>query len=243
MALQPNFPTKPARKIDNNLCFPEDLIQPRSGRNFYTNIRFTKYDRGFAGIGGGGFDLGLGSSVKLPLPRKLNDSQVIMWQEWSGTDLVKSLVGNVSGVLAGALSVAEGPVSTYMGKQLNPFQFMMYKRPGFKEHTLQWTFTPNNQRESDTLNQIINTCKRSSLPTPSGQFVMDYPNIALVSLITPGDYLFKFKPCAIIAVQVDFTGGGQPSFFKNGAPTIVNLTLQLKEIQLWNTQNYDTQGF
>ena len=53
----------------------------------------------------------------------------------------------------------------------------------------------------------------------------------------PSGYLFKLKPCAIIAVQVDYTGAGQPSFFKSGAPTIVNLTLQLKEYQLQSAQD------
>jgi len=37
-------------------------------------------------------------------------------------------------------------------------------------------------------------------------------------------------------VQVDYNGSGTPSFFKSGAPTIINLTLQLKEIQLWTSE-------
>ena len=48
----------------------------------------------------------------------------------------------------------------------------------------------------------------------------------------------KFRPCAVNGVSVDYTGAGVPSFFKNGAPTVINLTLQLTEIQLWDQTNY-----
>jgi hypothetical protein len=129
---------------------------------------------------------------------------------------------------------------TFTGNAVNPFQFMMFKRPGFKEHTLQWSLAPNTQQESDTLKKIINRCKKAALPSPSGGFapgLVKYPEIAMVSF-KPDKYLYKLKPCAIISVQVDYTGAGMPSFFKSGAPTIVNLTLQLKELQLWSQDNY-----
>lgn len=54
----------------------------------------------------------------------------------------------------------------------------------------------------------------------------------------PDKYLFKFQPCAIISVAIDHTAGGTPSFFKNGAPTVVGLSLKLKEIALWTQDNY-----
>lgn len=115
---------------------------------------------------------------------------------------------------------------------------MMFKRPNFKEHTLQWTLAPNTQEESETLKRIINQCKRAALPSGGRtDLMMQYPDMCTVSF-TPDNYLYKIKPCAIISVQVDYTGAGGPSFFKSGAPTVVNLTLQLKEIELWSKDNY-----
>ena len=67
---------------------------------------------------------------------------------------------------------------------------------------------------------------------------MNYPKVALVSF-KPANYLFTIKPCAIISVAVDYTGANGPSFFKNGAPTVVNLSLQLKEMQLRDAQTAD----
>jgi hypothetical protein len=189
----------------------------------------------------------LGNSVTLPFPRRLNDSEVIIWEEWSGTAAIgqglqavgqyipgAGQIGQLASQLASGLDMA----GTFSSQSVNPFQFMMFKRPNFKEHTLQWSLAPNTEQESETLKRIINTCKRAALPSGGRtDLMMRYPNICNVSF-TPDDYLFKIKPCAIVSVQVDYTGAGMPSFFKTGAPTIVNLSLQLKEIELWSKDNY-----
>ena len=41
-----------------------------------------------------------------------------------------------------------------------------------------------------------------------------------------------------MAVQTDFTAAGQPSFFNNGAPTIVNLTVSMRETELWTAEDF-----
>jgi hypothetical protein len=75
------------------------------------------------------------------------------------------------------------------------------------------------------------------LPSYNGPF-LKYPNLALIQLRPEDMYTFKFKPCAVSAVSVDYSGGGSPSFFKNGAPTVVNVAIQLKEVELWTQNDY-----
>lgn len=240
----PNFPTRPQRGFDVT-SFPNDLVSGQ--RQFYTSIMFMDYKFDFSSLmssaaGGGG-------QIKLPMPRRLNDAENIIWEEWSGTSTALNVGGNALGMagmptagnmVAGAQNIIEMG-STFTGTTVNPFMFMMFKRPTFKEHTLQWTLTPNSQQESDTLIKIINKCKKAALPTTSsmGAALMDYPKIAQVSLKAAGNdkYLYKFKPCAIISVEVEHTAAGMPSFFKSGAPTVVNLTLRLKEIQMWKSED------
>ena len=69
-----------------------------------------------------------------------------------------------------------------------------------------------------------------------GGYSYKYPKICQVSF-QPDNYLFQFKPCAVITVAADYTAAGGPSFFKSGAPTIVGLTLRLKEVQLWTSDD------
>jgi hypothetical protein len=100
---------------------------------------------------------GGGAAIKLPMPRRLNDAENIIWEEWSGKDVIiggaqslASLAGIPASLVSGITTVTEG-ASIATGRALNPFQYMMFKRPQFKEHTLSWTLTPNSPRESDTL--------------------------------------------------------------------------------------------
>jgi len=238
----PNFPQPPGRYNKDNNAFPNDLVQ--GTRQFYTRIGFGLYD---FSLSGGAGALSLGGSIKLPMPKRINDIENIIWEEWSATQaaqgaaegVVTRTLGQVFGTsLTAGITAAAPMAGIASGRALNPFQYMMFKRPGFKEHTLEWVLSPNTQSESDSLQRIIKQCKRAALPTRESTFLMKYPQIALVSFV-PNQYLFTLKPCAITSVQVNFTGSGGPSFFKSGAPTVVTLSLNLKEIQLWESTDPD----
>lgn len=257
MALTPNFPTPPQRSGGGSMTFPEDLISSAGDRKYYTSISFVEYDMSILG----GFNMSFGGGLKLPMPRKLNDNEILLWEEWNGgakaLAAAEGVVGGALGAgagkvlggrigmglgmlgspaIAGALSAGIDLAQISTGKTINPFMFMMFKRPSFKEHTLQWTLAPRSQKESDTLKDIIKECKRSALPPKPSGLLMDYPKIAMVQLFAgkgKDQYLYKFKPCAVISVQVDYSATGLPAFFESGAPVAVNLTLNLKEIELW----------
>ena len=253
-----NIPTKPKARFQS-FSFPDDLTSSESGRNYYTQINFVQYSPAL--------QLGLNlikpsGGCNLPLPRKINEIQTLSWESESATSTgaqigqsliqagisslqntgktsLASKIGTglaVAGALASGVSLAAG---VGLGVQINPALFMKFKTAGFKEHTLSWTFTPNNEKESQTLSDIINYFKYNSLPSTFGP-MMFYPSIAMVKLYPNDAFTFKFKPCAVTGVQVDYSGGGGPSFFrKNGAPTVVNLTVGLKEIDLWTKNNYN----
>lgn len=248
MALTQNFPQPPGRFNRQSRTFPEDLIQ--SNRGFYTNISLVDYNYSLVSSGLGAISYGGG--FKLPIPRRLSDNEVILWEEWNGLQAASQGLASVPGVLAnyartGLEAAVKGieiagmfgtgvPGISQGGETVSPFMYMMYKRPGFKEFNLSWTLAPNTESESNTLLDIIKECKKAALPSIGSAWgLQKYPKIALVSF-KPEKYLFKLKPCAIISVQVDYTGSGTPSFFKSGAPTIINLTMQLKEIQLWTSE-------
>lgn len=212
MATVSNFPTKPERQGIARDSFPSDLPS-----DFCTTLTF---------IGG---SAGMASSViTLPLPKRINDQQNIIWEEHSLTDMAVAQLG--AGTAVNLASAASGIA-------LNPFMFMLFKRPQFKEHILQWTLSPDTREESDKLKDIIKSLKKASLPSVygGGGTLMKYPSLVMVTL-NPKQYLFPFKKCAIQSVQVDYTGAGL-SFFDSTAPTVVNLSLQLKETELWQSDD------
>jgi hypothetical protein len=206
-----NIPTKPQPQT-SSMCFPEDLIQ--NSRSYYTNIMFTDYSP-FMQINSAAASSS--SGYKLPLPRRINDVNTQMWNEVSANPFAGGTIASLAGAA--------------IGESLNPLMFMTYQRPAYKEHELSWILSASSQKESDTLKSMINDFKKNSYPTKQNANYK-YPKICNISF-KPNDYLFEFKPCAVIQVLIDHTASGGPSFYKSGAPTVVGLTLRLKEIQLW----------
>jgi hypothetical protein len=268
---KPKFPLPPSTgNFTTN--FPSDLVT--NERNFYTQIQFVEYQR--FSVFAAPFLKPLGG-ISLPLPKKINDVQTVVWESIeggtaaafvegysdSGGNLITAAQNGIatgalnasSNILAGVagrnnvaniaqitgLSNAGAVLSAVTGFAVNPFLTMLFKQGSFKEHTLNWTFTPNSQEESNTLSAIINYFKFNMLPAYGGA-VLKYPNILLVKFLPHDEFTFQFKPCAVSAISVDYSGGGGPSFFRNGAPTVVNVAVQLKEIELW-TQNDYSMGF
>lgn len=123
------------------------------------------------------------------------------------------------------------------GLAQNPFLTVLFKQPEFKRHQFSWKLSPNNYRESNTLRDIISTIKSNMLPAmaPSaGGTLLTYPSMLIISLSPIEEYLYKFKPCVIESMSVNYAPAGLPSFFKRtSAPTEVTLSLSLLEIEYW----------
>lgn len=232
----PNFPMPPQRNFDQQ-CFPGDLLN--NDRKFCTNLMFVQYSP--SQQFNSGANMNMGAEYKLPLPKQLTDIESIVWGENDGLSTARNIMGSMmtgGGMGTRLLNAAGGAgdaISALSGYQLNPLYFMVYKRPAYKEFRFTWTLAPSNEQESDTLKQIINRMKKAALPSSAGFGVSKYPEIAMISF-EPSEYLFKLKPCAIQSVQVEYAPAG-PAFFKNGAPSMVNLGLSLKEIQLWKSED------
>ena len=267
--LPTGFPTPPNPTL-NQYAFPNDLTTGNSGsgakgsgnRNYYTQINFVSYKQGLnntqAVVPVGG--------ILLPIPKQLNDQTVMVWSPISLTETAAAVagaaagaaigsvagpVGGIAGALAGAFTgsqlaggVVQGinTVSPLTGGTVNPFLYMLFKQPDFKEFQFRWTLAPNTPEETNTLATIIKFFKFHMLPEISG-LLMYYPSIALVKLFPDDKFTFKLRPCAITNVIVDYTAGGGPSFFRDtGAPTVVNLTVVMKEIQIWDKNSFNSIG-
>ena len=227
--ISPNVPGPPTQFGGGGLKFPKDLTA--GGRNFYTSIIFQRYNMGgFGGFGGAG---GGGGSVTLPIPRKINDVQTVIWEETSIVSAGLAAANLLGTGFEGLGNIGLGAANL----RLNPALVMLFKQPNFKEWNLQWTLAANSRDESQAIADIIREFKRSMSPGKSGPFY-SYPAVAQVRFFPSDRFLTRLKPAAIMAVQTDFTAAGQPSFFNGGAPTVVNFTVSLKETELWTSESF-----
>lgn len=160
----------------------------------------------------------------------------------TGGDVAKGAVSAYgANYLSGMLGGAGAQVLQLSGLAANPFLTMLFESPNFKTHSFSWSFAPRNAQESSTIAAIVAAFKYNMLPGLSGSGTggtfFTYPNIANISLYPTDQYLYTFKPCAIKSFTADFAPNG-PSFFKDTyAPTHINLSVEMTEIELWTKES------
>ena len=230
-SITPNIPNFP-KPLDRNerfgsLVFPNDLINS-TGRNFHTQIQFVDYSI-FQQINFAGAYALPSGGMKLPIPTRLNDELVLQWSAVPVTDtLLGAMGGNAKGI-----GIAAQLGGGAIGVAINPLMFLLFQRPDYRKFSLSWLLTPRNEKESNTIKDIITKCKRAASPTNLFP-LMGYPQVALIKM-HPNDIFghMVFKPCVITSVQADYAKAPTPAFHKNGAPSVVSLTLNLMEMQFW----------
>lgn len=133
-------------------------------------------------------------------------------------------------------------VSAYTGLAVNPYQTVLFEKPDFKSHDFSWEFMPRDENESRIVRDIIRTFQFHTSPGVSdgaGLF-FSFPSMVIISLFPSSEFLYKFKPCVIKSVSVNYASGASPSFFKRtNAPSAVTINLNLQEIEYWTNKDYD----
>lgn len=140
-----------------------------------------------------------------------------------------------TGVDLQAVQQLTDAASVLTGITTNPFQVILFKAPHFRSHTFSWTFIPQSQRETEELKKLVDTFRYHTLPgiSSAGGVFFSYPEILKINFRPSDQYLYKFKPCVVDSVTVNYAPNG-PSFFKStGAPTAIQFELRLQEIEIW----------
>jgi hypothetical protein len=122
----------------------------------------------------------------------------------------------------------------------NPFMTVALKGPNFKQHHFAWRLAPKSPEESETIRKIANTFKKMAYPEilalGAGGF-FKYPAIVFPRYQPDrilGDKTYRFKPCVISDINLNYTPNDRPGFYGGtGAPIEVVLEISLREIELW----------
>ena len=234
-----NIPRKPEPRQTGSFVFPSDLIT--GNRRYYIQIEFVNYKSGqtispFSNISGAQTRDPSGGVI-LPVPSSLADVSILNWEQTSVKDQGGKIAGSISDVVSGKVMNAASGVAAIagaaLGKTVNPGLFMVFTQPNFKEYVFNWDLVANNEDETRRIADIVYAFKFAAAPAAQKQGYYDYPDIAIMKLFPKDYYTFVMKPAAITAVRVQYNGAGQPAFLRNGAPVSVKLTVQFKEIQIW----------
>ena len=143
--------------------------------------------------------------------------------------------------------------SNYFGMAVNPYQTVLFEKPEFKSHNFSWKIMPRNEQESNIARNIFRTFQYHMSPGISGAITgaeggsglfFSYPSMVIVSLFPSSEFMYRFKPCVLKSVNVNYAAGSAPSFFKRtNAPTAMTISIQLQEIEYWTNNDFTGDKF
>jgi hypothetical protein len=145
--------------------------------------------------------------------------------------------------------------SNYFGMAVNPYQTVLFEKPEFKSHNFSWKIMPRNEEESSRARNIFRTFQYHMSPGISGAITgaegsggsglfFSYPSMVIVSLYPNSEFMYRFKPCVLKSVNVNYAAGSAPSFFKRtNAPTAMTISIQLQEIEYWTNNDFTGDKF
>ena len=192
--------------------------------------------------------------IKIPLPiRGLQDQFDVNYDTNFnyGSPILLGLPTGTAAEIGGLL----GRGSAASGLSLNTFKSVTLSSPEFRRHNLVFKMAPKDFNEAKSIQKIAYLLRRAMTPKrAAGKLVFEFPDIFLIAFSPNSKFLYKFKPCVLERINVDYTGGNQaPGFYRqqgnpsNAPPESVVITLQFLELEYWlddtgNSSDYKTDG-
>lgn len=173
-------------------------------------------------------------SVQLPLPiNGIVDTFSHNWEEAStigSENYMQALIKNIAGKAVDIAGDFGKYISAKKGFIINDYASLAYNGTGFRVFDFSFELAAKNESESNTIQNIIKSFKRNSLPSYQN-WKITYPNFWNISVIFPGrSDTIKIKDCVLTNISVNHFPDNTFSIFKNGAPIKPEITLNFKEL-------------
>ena len=162
----------------------------------------------------------------------------------------KANMGDIKTALISALASGAGQANTVLGRTsgqiFNPNMEVLFKGPSIREFTFDFQFAPRNNKEANTVLQIIRFFKQGMAPIRSeGKLFLKTPNVFELKYTHKGGEhkgLNKFKECALTSCSVDYTPDGNYSTYEDGVMTSYQMSLGFQELEPIYSDDYGREG-
>ena len=159
--------------------------------------------------------------------------------------LKTSTLNRIPGV-GGNLTINDIAGST-KGVVLNPNAELLYDSPDLREIGMVFKMVPQNEEEAKHIKLICDAFRTASLPAygaddnvvtglgGSGSNYIRVPNLCKFTFMSgsnPHKWVAQYKPCAITAVQVNYTPDGTFATYGDKSPVATELTIKFVETKL-----------
>lgn len=196
---------------------------------------------------------------RLPLPIDLVDSKTINYTD--GFNIVGSLASlGAQGIfgnavreitqVAGAVAQLGNVAIKAGGLSINNLNLVTLDLPSFQKFNLTFNLAPKTREESEAINNIIFNLKKYSHPegeeTTGFNLILRFPRFFFLCFRPSPEYLYKFKPCVIENITVNYNPRGGVGFYKTSSigmdnlsiPESVLLQIHFRELEVWLQHNF-----
>lgn len=201
-------------------------------------------------------------AISLYIPDSMNYSQNIQWENSSVMEMgkklarglvdpggaksaateaaagkLKSSIRNLASGAFGAISAVGGDILGAAGYAINPQLLVLFRGIDFRTFRFDFFFTPRNEKEAESVRNIIQAFRFHSHPEPNqataGVF-WTAPSIFDIEIMHRGKIntnLGQYKTCILKNYDIDYAPYGW-STYKDGMPVQSRLSLTFQEIDV-----------
>ena len=177
----------------------------------------------------------------------------------TGGTLSNTLRSTLAGLAVnqfGANVTANNVLSRGSGNILNSNKELLFDGVNLREFRFDVTFTAREEKEGERIKKIIRSLKQAMSPKADGLGSSEYsksggtsagvfvaaPDLFLLRYLSGGKqhpFLNVFKPCALSALSVNYTGNGNYATYENGTPIHIKMQMTFKETNPIYAEDYD----
>lgn len=154
-------------------------------------------------------------------------------------------LSTVASTAAGAISAVGSAVQAASGYTLNSIKTVTLKSPDFRQFTLNWKFAPKTPQESLNIQMLLYSLRKGMTPQAElAGLAFEFPRIYTMFFSPNPQWLFKFKPCVLKNLSVNYQGNNPiPSFFTSEAPESIAVQMTWLELEYWKRSDYKGEDF
>ena len=168
----------------------------------------------------------------------------------AGMDITKQM--NLTALQMAALvpGISDTGVAKYISSQAgvvrNPHLTTVFDGVQLRHFQFDWKLSATSQEEAQNINQIIKTVKMYMHPQITGSgFALEYPYLATVDFqvgAVNNSTLPNVRDSFITSMKVNNASGGGISFYRDGNPISIDLSMSFQEIDILTRDDFTTSG-
>ena len=154
----------------------------------------------------------------------------------------RDAIDKASILFRGGTGATAAGLNRFFGSAPNPHITALFQGVGLRTHQFSWKLAPASEAETHTLSTIINSMRAAMLPGKGqNNLTLKFPDeVEIYIMGTEAKHMYHFKTAVIKTMSTNFAPDGVLSFFgKNGAPTAVNLDIDLTETVIHTREDYE----